>query len=150
MDAAQIKRLPSLAKVEVIHAEKNMKELEETHRTKKPFGKRDFFRFVMLKKKFLTIPTKFWVYSKLSAISKENVRSALQAYVEARIKRLETIKNEQKSFGGKKLHEEFTLIEDLIEEIVESIEDSGPEILYEKRADFDGKHGEIDLRLKNI
>lgn len=145
-DVTQIKRLPDLAKVELIHAQQILQELDEVNNKKKAFGKRDFYKFVMLKKKFVYIPTKFLIYSRQTQTTKNEIHTALVMHIENKLKQMELMKNKQRSLEDKKLHYDFERIENIVEEIIESPESFEQPVLDTKEfAELKSKHGDIDL-----
>jgi len=151
LDVTQIKRLSSLAKVDLMYAEQILQELEEINNKKKAFVKQDFFKFVMLKKKFLYIPTKLLLYSKQAQTTKNEIHTALISYVQNKLKRMELLKNKQKGFEGKKLYYDFEAIENLVEQIIESPESFEQPVLdKEEFVELKSKHDDIDLLFKLI
>lgn len=145
-DMAEVRKLPGLAQAEIYHIEPAFKEFEEKNIQKKVFHKDDFFKYVMLKKKFLSIPTKFLIHSKHSLARKQTIHSALISYVEKRSEQLEIIKHEQMTFERKKLYQNFDQIEDLVERIIDSPDSFAQEVSgKEEHAELKADHDELNV-----
>ena len=146
LDMTEVRKLPGLAQAEIYHVEPAIKELEEKNIQKKVFHKGDFFKYVMLKKKFLSLPTKFLIHSKLSLARKQTIHSALISYVEKRLKHLEIIKDEQMTFERNKLDPDFDQIEGLVERIIDSPDSFAQEVSgKEEYAELKADHDEINM-----
>ena len=98
-DISNNKLIPNFLGSEPYNAENILADLWEINKNEYRFEKEDFFKLVILKKQLISLPGKLLINPRGNEQMTNAELSALIPYIDVKLKKLEEIKNDQKTFS---------------------------------------------------